>query len=200
MFHATNGVNTHKGAIYTLGILCGALGRLWMPEKPIAAIHALLTEFAQIAKPHVEADFADMEGYRLAPIEDSFLTAGQCLYLKHGLTGIRGEVAAGMPSVANIGLPVYQKALQDGLSQNDAGVVTLLHLIAKVSDTNLYHRGGYEGASYAAKAASALLTAKKYPSIAQTEVLDDAFIARNLSPGGCADLLAVTYFLYNLNS
>ncbi|MBQ8040746.1 MAG: triphosphoribosyl-dephospho-CoA synthase CitG [Lachnospiraceae bacterium] len=200
MFHATEGVNTHKGAIYTLGVLCGALGRLWTPEKPISDANALLAECAKMMAPHVENDFAVLETLipQLTDISPARLTSGQRLYLEHGLTGIRGEAAAGFPSVAHIALPVYEKALQDGLTSNDAGTVTLLHLIARVSDTNLYHRGGTEGASFAANAARSLLETTDYPPLEQMEALDDAFIARNLSPGGCADLLAVTYFLHTL--
>lgn len=71
-------------------------------------------------------------------------------------------------------------------------------LIAEVKDTNLYHRGGVEGAEFAANAARALLRENESPRLEQIEALDDAFIARNLSPGGCADLLAVTYFVSSL--
>ncbi len=186
MYQATNGINTHKGAIYTMGILCGALGRLWQAEHPIAPTSDLLAQAALLVKASAPADFA-VGGE----------TAGHQLYRQYGLTGIRGEVAAGLPSVKNIALPAYEKALADGLSSNDAGVLTLLHLIAAVKDTNLYHRGGIEGAAYAAQAARALLG--RTPTPAELEALDDAFIARNLSPGGCADLLAVTYFLHALN-
>jgi triphosphoribosyl-dephospho-CoA synthase len=70
-----------------------------------------------------------------------------------------------------------------------------MHLIATVEDTNLYHRGGPDGAAWAAKAAAALLPK---PSMVEIEALDEEFIKRNLSPGGCADLLAATYFLHKL--
>lgn len=76
--------------------------------------------------------------------------------------------------------------------------MTLLHLIAHVQDTNLYHRGGQSGANFASDSARELLKRNPYPAAAQVEVLDDAFIARNLSPGGCAGLLAATYFLDKL--
>lgn len=187
MYRATNGINTHKGAIYTMGVLCGSLGRLWTPEMPIANTDAVLSQCAQMTADAVQAD--------LASIDSS--TAGGRLYRTLGLTGIRGQVAAGLPAVANISLPVYESCLQQGLSANDAGAVTLLHLIANVEDTNMYHRGGADGAAFAADAARALLPA---PTTAQIQALDDAFIARNLSPGGCADLLAVTYFLHHLRS
>jgi triphosphoribosyl-dephospho-CoA synthetase len=92
-------------------------------------------------------------------------------------------------------LPVFREALAEGRSHNEAGVMALLHLIARVEDTNLYHRGGPEGAAWAKAAAAALLPS---PEMSRVEDLDEAFIARNLSPGGCADLLAVTWFLHML--
>lgn len=188
MYRATGGVNTHKGAIFTLGILCGALGQLWTPEAPVPALDALLQQCSLIAKAGAEAD--------LASADDS--TAGLRLYRKTGLPGIRGEVASGLPSVAKIGLPAYQKALQEGLNENDAGARALLSLIARVEDTNLYHRGGAEGAAFAKAAAQAVLETGATKEA--LELLDDAFIARNLSPGGCADLLAATLFLHSLNN
>ena len=76
--------------------------------------------------------------------------------------------------------------------RNTVLIRTLLYLIGHVTDTNLYHRGGEDGARWAANAAKALLPD---PTMAQVMTLDDAFIARNLSPGGCADLLAAVIFL-----
>lgn len=189
MYQVTGGVNTHKGAIYTLGVICGSLGRLWSCESPIAKTSAILAECAGIVRASVTEDFAAADGS----------TTGQMLYLQHGIGGVRGEVAAGLPSVAKIGLPYFQQAVADGVCQNDAGVYTLLHFIANITDTNLYRRGGKEGAQWASEIARTLLSPSPYPPIAQIEALDDAFIARNLSPGGCADLLAVTYFLHRLS-
>ena len=188
MYQITGGVNTHKGAIYTLGVLCGALGRLWTAQAPLPPIAELLCQCAQLVEHSVISDLASADGE----------TAGQRLYLSCGLKGIRGEVAAGLPSVAKIGLPVFTDCLQQGLTKEHAGAITLLHLIAHVEDTNLYHRGGPEGAAWAVGAVKTLLQQEPYPSIAAMEALDDAFILRNLSPGGCADLLAVTYFLSSL--
>lgn len=185
MYRVTGGVNTHKGAIYSMGVLCGAAGRLWAPETPVPELRRILSVCSDMTRDAVQQDLSSIGN----------TTAGGRLYREQGLTGIRGEVAAGFPSVKNIGLPVYRKALDSGLSANDAGAVTLLHLIAGVQDTNLYHRGGREGARFAADGAKRLLEASAFPSKEQIEQLDDAFIARRLSPGGCADLLAVTYFL-----
>ncbi len=190
MYRATGGVNTHKGIIYTMGILCGSIGRLWTPEAPIAENAAIASECARIVSNSIDSDFASADSS----------TAGLQLYRKYGMKGIRGEVAAGLPSVTGISLPAYKDGLNKGLSPNDAGAVTLLHLIAKVKDTNLYHRGGCEGAAWAVEAAQMLLSNAACPPISMIGKLDEAFIDRNLSPGGCADLLAVTYFLHSLNS
>ena len=186
MYRATGGVNTHKGAIFTLGILCGAMGRLWNLEGTAAALSRLLELSARIGTGAV-GDFA-LGGD----------TAGLRLYRGKGIGGIREEVARGLPSVANIGLPVFRGGLARGLSRNDAALMALLNLIAGVEDTNLYHRGGEAGAAFAKKAAAGLLKTGTFPGTARMEELDDAFIARNLSAGGCADLLAVTLFLDRL--
>ena len=188
MYRATDGVNTHKGAIYMMGVLCGSVGRLWSVERPFSSVSDITAVAAQLVRDTIAADFANAQP-----------TAGIQLYQQYGIKGIRGEVAAGLPAVTALGLPVYEKLLDSGLSSNDAGAITLLHLIAKVQDTNLYHRGGQEGALWAAQSAEALLATTPHPSLAEIEALDDAFIKRNLSPGGCADLLAVTYFLHRIN-
>lgn len=185
MYLVTNGVNTHKGAIYSIGILCGALGRLWDIFIEPVNTSTIFAQCAAIAVQAATNDFAS------APTD----TAGLQLYQQLGLTGIRGEVAAGFPSVSDIGLPAYKNAVAAGLDRQDAGRIALLHLIAKVKDTNLYHRGGTAGAAWAAKAANALLTYNSVPTEAQLAELDDAFIVQNLSPGGCADLLAITYLI-----
>ena len=83
-------------------------------------------------------------------------TAGQRLYLQKGLRGIRGEVADGLPAVANISLPALEEGLARGYSQNRAAASALIQLIAQVEDSNLYHRGGEEGAAFAKEAAKAL--------------------------------------------
>lgn len=188
MYAATNGVNTHKGAIYTLGILCAVFGRLRHtgetnpPETEVFSLCAAIAGDA--ARADLEQAAAD--------------TAGLRLYRRLGIAGIRGEMAQGLPSVEQTALPVFRAARSQGYSDNDAGVFTLLHLMARVQDTNLYHRGGEAGVAFAAEAVRTLLKDTAYPELSRVEALDDALIARNLSPGGCADLLAATYFLMEL--
>lgn len=187
MLRATGGVNTHKGAIYTLGLLCGGFGRLWSAEKPVPDIDSLLRACAGLARASL-----DQVDRKKAPE-----TAGERLFRELGLPGIRGEAAAGLPAVAETALPVYRACLAEGRSPNDAGAISLLHLIARVEDTNLYHRGGPEGAAWAKQAATSLLPR---PAMAEIAGLDREFIQRNLSPGGCADLLAAAIFLHRLET
>ena len=188
MYTVTDGVNTHKGVIYSMGILCGSIGRLWTGEAPFAEVEKICFEGSKIAKEAVEKDFEEIDE----------TTAGGRLYLKYGLGGIRGEVASGFESVLRIGLPCYKELKSKNLNSNDAGAITLLRLISGIKDTNLYHRGGIEGAKYASDIVNKLLTGFPEPAKEQIEMIDDAFIEKNLSPGGCADLLAITYFLYKL--
>lgn len=183
MFSATNGVNTHKGAIYSFGVLCGAVGRLWSAANPIAERSRLLAECTALTQESVKEDFATANAD----------TAGLRCYRENGIKGIRGEVAAGFPSVVNFSLPALEAV-------NGNGVWALVMLIANVrEDTALYHRGGDSGVAFAVEYARQLLLQPSV-QIQDLEAMDDAFIARNLSPGGCADLLAVSYFLYHLEA
>lgn len=182
MFRATAGVNTHKGAIFTMGILCGAAGRLWTPES-------IWNERALF-----QAVSAMTTGAMAEDLRRGGDTAGQRLYARYGIGGIRVEIARGLPSVREVGLPIFRECLEDGLDRNAAGAVTLLHLIARVEDTNLLSRGGKDGARDARERVTALLAQFPKPETEHLEALDDWFMERNLSPGGCADLLAAVYF------
>lgn len=189
MFRTTAGVNTHKGAVFTLGTVCCAAGRLWKPERPWAGPEAVLAESGRLYAAAAEADFARLR-------RKGADTAGGRLYLDRGLEGIRGELARGLPSALSLGLPALRRALAAGGTLEQAGCAALLRLISAVTDTNLLHRGGQEGLAWAAGEADALCAAGPLPDRAGLEALDAAMTAKGLSPGGCADLLAICYFLY----
>ena len=184
MFAATSGVNTHKGAIFTIGILCGAAGRLWTPEG-LWQEETLFAQVSAMTRAAMEADF-----------QKGGDTVGQRLYRDHGIRGIRGQVAEGLPAVREVSLPVYRDCLGKGMEANKAAVHSLLHLIAGVEDTNMINRGGLAGAKAGAEACEALISREF--SLEDVEKLDRWFIERNLSPGGCADLLAATCFVHHL--
>lgn len=191
MLEVTGGVNTHKGAIFLLGLLCAAMGRLWDPGAPCRDPEALGAECAAMVAAATAAHWSELKTH-----PERAATAGDNFYLQYGLTGARGEAAQGLPGAVNIALPVYETALAQGLDHNHAGTAALLHLIARGLDTNMVRRGGWEGAQAAARETQALLDRAPFPPLDAISALDDAFIAQNLSPGGCADLLAGTYLLH----
>ena len=187
MLTATKGVNTHKGAIFTMGTVCCAAGRLWTPEKTWAGAEAVFAECAKLYAVTAEEDFTQLR-------TQGADTAGGRLYTSLGLRGIRGELADGFPSVLHVALPALRQALKAGTSLEQAGTAALTQLISQVTDTNLIHRGGLEGQAWAAQAAAAL--SAPIPTREELAAFDRAMTERGLSPGGCADLLAITYFLH----
>ena len=126
-------------------------------------------------------------------------TNGERLYALYGMKGARGEALSGYHTVLKKALPVLKHQLDRGLSLNDAGAVPLLYIIAHSEDTNIVNRSSY----HSMKKIQALLREtlndpefiNKDP-IPYIESLDREFIKNNISPGGSADLLALTFFLY----
>lgn len=189
MRRATVGVNTHKGAIFSMGILCGALGRL--DRKNWADPDRVLEECAAMAKGIVSEDYRG-----LTP--ETAKTAGQKLYLRYGITGVRGQAEAGFPAVREAGLPTLEAALAAGKNINEASCAALLALLVHTADTNMIHRGGFDGMQQATLEVREILDRENFPSRETLESLDKRFIEKNLSPGGSADLLALTLFLHFL--
>lgn len=189
MFTSTKGVNTHKGAIFSMGIVCGAIGRL--PREDWANHERILDECKAMTKGLVEEDFRSIQS------ADS-LTNGQKLYLEHGITGIRGQAEAGFPAVRNAGYPVLINGMKQGKSLNDAGCGALLALMTEATDTNLIARSNIETQQEMVDLVKKILAGNPYPDKKTLEELDRIFIEKNLSPGGSADLLAICYLLYFL--
>ena len=109
----------------------------------------------------------------------------------------RAAAAAGIDAIFMEVHPHPEKALSDGLSRNDAGVYALLHLIARGEDTNMIKRGGVALAEEMCSLLRTELQKTGRPTTERVRQLDKLFIRNDLSPGGCADLLAVGYFLYD---
>lgn len=128
-------------------------------------------------------------------------TAGELFFQRYGMTGARGEAASGFATVRKHSLPPYQKLRRIGVADETALLVALLELLAFNPDTNLVARGGLEGLSFVQKLARALRSedCAALPYLrSRLQEFDELVVARNLSPGGSADLLAVTWFLGNL--
>jgi len=219
MLQATRGVNTHKGAIFSLGLLCSAAGRLLArrieageisPQRTLTAqsifsvipantgMTALFTglnreeicsEVAKICVGLVDRELDCIE----APN-----TAGERIFTAYGLAGARGEAASGYALVRTLALPIYDRLRIRGIGEDVALLQVLLHLLAANGDTNLVSRGGPAGLNYVREYAANLLSeggALARDGLKKMEAFDDALIARHLSPGGSADLLGVSWFL-----
>lgn len=192
MFKATNGVNTHKGIIFSLGLICSALGYQYEILNVIdinKIFHTVTEMLAEI----VESDLQTL-------YKKNTDTFGEEVYLKYGIRGIRGEALTGFSSVKKYGLPILQQYLNAGYSLNDSGVMTLLNLIANVEDTNMIkrsNRGTHQRIQTELKIWIAKQDIYKIDFKRILEI-DKNFIEMNISPGGCADLLAITYMVYFL--
>ena len=189
MLRATGNVNTHKGAVYSMGLLCGALGRLKREDwtKP----DRILREISLMATGTVEQELA-----RLPRTER--MTAGQRIYADYGIAGVRGEAEKGFPTVLDRGLPALEKCLREGRTVDEAGCAALLELIASTPDTNMIARGGMKKSREAAARAEETLRLDPCPGRDALEDLDASFTADRLSPGGSADLLALCFMLHFL--
>ena len=185
MFAATAGVNTHKGAIFSMGLVCAALGRLgrshWRDTE------AVLDACAEMTR-----------GLSRRELGQDRSTAGQRIFQACGAAGVRGQAEAGFPGAGKAGLPVLESALTQCGDIHRSGCAALLAIIAATEDTNLIARSDRETQRSAAAQAADILGREPIPSRETLEALDQAYIRRNLSPGGSADLLALSWFLHFL--
>jgi triphosphoribosyl-dephospho-CoA synthase len=189
MLAATGGVNSHRGTIFGLGLLCAAAGL-----KAARSIGSTVAR-EQMLGGIVSQNWGD--DIRRGPIP--LRSHGSEVLRRHGAGGARLEAASGFPSIYNVGLPALHHGRRIAPKDKVAWhVQACFALIAAVEDTNLLHRGGAEGALYARETAAAFLLdggvgAPDWRERAAT--VHACFVARRLSPGGCADLLAMTLFV-----
>ena len=165
MLAETGGVNTHRGAVYAFGLILAAMGSRLARGGDVFAGAAALAESG------------------LPPAAGSH---GQRARQRYGAPGARGEALAGFP---------HARQAWAALARPGGRDAALLTLLAEVEDTNLLHRGGPEGLALVQSRARSILAASP-PAYGEGLLdLDRACIARNLSPGGSADLLALALFL-----
>lgn len=173
MMAATGGINTHRGAIFSLGLLCAAVGRAAGQGVPLTP--------------------ASLRAVLLIRWGDGLATHGM------GSGGAREEGALGLPSVFDTGVPALQATLAGGRSMRHARVDALFALMAHIDDTNVQHRGGAAGALAVRRGARAFIDAggTAHPDwMARATALHRQFMTARLSPGGAADLLAASCFVH----
>lgn len=190
MFQITGGINTHKGIIFSIGIISAAAAFL-MTQKNTRVISA--EEICGIVPDMVGSLCQEFDG--ISHKED--LTHGERLYLKYGVKGIRGEVESGFKTVLSYGMPQLRSNL--GKQERNAVLVnTLLSLMTGAEDSNILHRHSMDVLNHVQIDAGIALS---YGGLFTTggcefiESMNQDFTNRDISPGGSADLLAVTIFL-----
>jgi triphosphoribosyl-dephospho-CoA synthase len=186
MFEKTGGANTHRGAIFGLGLLCAAAGATWS-DAATQPLRGANTLGAAVRR---RWGAAIMRG----PIP--LRSHGTDALRRFGAGGARAEAAAGFPHALEVGLPALRlgRAITPG-DPEAARVQSFFALLESTEDTNLLHRGGIDGLRFAQEQADAFLRQggiKQAQWRKRAAAMHRAFIARRLSPGGCADLLAIT--------
>lgn len=202
MEEATGGVNTHRGWIYSSGILLLAVGEylagVFTPPGPGSLFDFLSSRAAGIAQSLEETVQVTPHFHLLS----RRLNASPCP------AGVREEALGGFPSLFDLGLPVLRRALEAGDDENTAGQRTLLALLARVSDSTLLKRAGEEGAEAIRDLVGERLGSDQLVEAASglpaaglghlMEELSERFTREGLSCGGVADLLAASRFLERL--
>jgi triphosphoribosyl-dephospho-CoA synthase len=184
MLRATGGINTHRGAIFNLGLLVAAAAACRRTGTSASGAQVCLTVQRW------------SDALLNAPLDPN--SPGQRARVQHGIAGVREQAAAGFPVLRNLALPTLRHALAVGLTREAALCHTLMVLVAELDDLNLLHRGGADGLHWARAQAAAFIAnggafAPEWrPRLQQ---LGDGFVARRLSPGGSADLVACSWFL-----
>jgi len=180
MLRATSGVNTHRGAVWALGLLSAG-----------SALAADAAETVAVAA-------------RLARIPDPALDAvdttshGAVARRRFGVGGAVGQARSGFPHVRLHALPALRAARRAGADEGSARIEALLALMAHLDDTCVLHRDGTSGLRAVQAGAQGVLDAGGYRTPLgrrQFAALDDMCLTRRISPGGSGDLLSVTLFL-----
>ena len=181
---ASGGVNTHRGAIWAIGLLVAA-----------AAMDASQLHAAAVCQ----------RAAALAQLPDRLLPAqprkGELACQRYGVGGARGEAQQGFPHITKLALPALQASRARGDGEVNARLNALLAIMSRLDDTCLLSRGGVPGLTLVQSGAAKILAAggvATLPGRRRLYQLEKDMLAQRLSPGGAADLLAATLLLDRL--
>ena len=181
MMAETGGVNTHRGAIWAMGLLVSAVAM--QPES-------LLPQ-------HIARRAA-----KIAALPDAFspkkFSKGSHAVQRYQVPGAREEAQGGFPHIIDCALPQLHRSRSRGASESEAQVDALLAVMTRLTDTCVLSRGGLPALNAMHQGAQAVLAAGGMHSVAgrqQLRRLERRMLSDNVSPGGAADLLAATLFL-----
>lgn len=186
MKDATHGANTHKGIIFSLGLMVYATAieikrKNFSYEKVISRVSYL------------------NRGITRELNKKTATSHGEENYKKYGVKGIREEAEEGF-SKALMGLKFLKEA-EKSVNFDYALTGTLYYYMSFIEDSNIIKRGGLEGLKFLKESANYVLTNKLYKTscgMMEIEKINKEFKRRNLSPGGCADFLILTLYFYLL--
>ena len=188
MLRATRGVNTHRGAIFTLGLMTASTGLAWSQGR--APTDATLRDLI--------ATYWRRELLAVPAPATAVPTHGQQMAARYGATGARGEAIRGFPAVFEVALPALRYAMTRGADAKCAHLHAFFALLAHVDDTNVLYRGGREAALRLKRGAAEFMAAGSVFAAGwdeRAENLHRRTSIQGLSPGGCADLLAAAVFV-----
>ncbi len=191
MMQATGGINTHRGAIFSLGLLSASAATLVADGKSHSQGESVCENVA--LRWSKALGKAELDGN----------SHGQRVVRRYGAGGARAEAANGFPVLQEVALPTLRAAMIDGLCIDSVLTQTFMRLVSELEDTNLLHRGGIQGLTFAKDSANDFLISGGCYTTDWRERLTrigQSFVARRLSPGGSADLLACTWFLAQLEA
>ncbi len=191
MYRATCGVNTHKGLIFTIGIFCAAAGRCLREGEGRLTVESLVQMEQEMAADILKKEMAAVSGREAE-------SHGEKNLKQYGTTGVRGEAARGYPAVFRLALPVLKKGLEEKKDWNTIKLQTLFILMSEVEDSNVISRHNPDTLREVQNEAKRFLAeggAYQENAVEKLCRMDRDYIRRNISPGGCADLLAAAIFL-----
>jgi triphosphoribosyl-dephospho-CoA synthase len=189
MLAATGGVNTHRGAIFSMGLLAAAAGfhqRRGLRVTAEGLAGTVVRRWGQ----EIAAAAPSARG-----------SHGEEAVRRHGLRGARDEALAGFPILVDTAVPVLRRTLAALGCRERALVQTLFAVMAELQDTNVVHRGGMEGLAWLQGEARRFLETGGTHAPGWREralVLHRECVARWISPGGAADVLAAAVFVHEL--
>lgn len=174
MLKATGGVNTHKGALFCIGLSVAAASCLACSTGAVEAY-----SFKELVS-RAASEIPSAQGTHGAEAKRSFKAVG-------ALENAR----AAYPELFADWLPYYRSLEGDPFRCHK----TLLHIMTTLDDTNILHRRGAEGLAHAEAEAARLLEDFSESGLSS---LNKDFIRENISPGGSADMLSLTIFINSI--
>lgn len=174
MLKATGGVNTHKGALFCIGLSVAAASCLACSTGAVEAY-----SFKELVS-RAASEIPSARGTHGAEAKRSFKAVG-------ALENAR----AAYPELFVDWLPYYRSLEGDPFRCHK----TLLHIMTTLDDTNILHRRGAEGLAHAEAEAARLLEDFSESGLSS---LNKDFIRENISPGGSADMLSLTIFINSI--